>query len=133
MHKTVVLLPRIMSEKAYRVSQLHRTYVFDIPKGLNKQSVAQAVSAQFDVTVTDVNIANRPGKAKRTITKRRQAKGRDVASRKAYVTVAEGQSLPIYAAAEEAEAKQEAIQEKVDKAVSKQADKEAKKTAKEKK
>jgi len=126
MSKTVTLLPRIMSEKAYRVSQLHRTYVFDIPQGLNKQSVAQAVAVQFDVTVTNVNILNRPGKAKRTVTKRLQARGRDVASRKAYVTIAVGQSLPIYAAAEEAEAKQEAVQEKVDKAVAKQAAKEAK-------
>jgi len=126
MSKSIVLLPRIMSEKAYRVSQDHRTYVFDIPQGLNKQSVAGAIAAQFDVTVTKVNITNRPGKAKRSITKRRQYKGRDVASRKAYVTVAEGQSLPIYAAVEEEEAKQEALQEKMDKAVAKQADKEAK-------
>ncbi|HET6924304.1 MAG TPA: 50S ribosomal protein L23 [Candidatus Saccharimonadales bacterium] len=126
MSKNVTLLPRIMSEKAYRLSHETRTYIFDIPQGLNKQSVARAVAAQFDVTVTNVNIANKPGKAKRTLTKRRQAQGRDVASRRAYVTVAEGQSLPIFAAVEEAEEKQEAIQEKVEKATAKQAAKEAK-------
>lgn len=131
MFSSITLTPRL-SEKTYGLSQLSRTYVFDIPKGLNKQSVAHAVAAQFDVTVTNVSITNIPGKAKRTVTKRRQARGRDAAKRKAYVTLAEGQSLPFFAAAEETEAKQEAIQEKVDKAVSKQAEKQSKKAAKEK-
>jgi len=127
MFKTVFLNPRL-SEKAYGLSQTRRTYVFDIPVGLNKHSVAHAVTAQFDVKVVSVNIANIPGKAKRTITKRKQVPGRDAATRKAYVTLAEGNSLPFFAAAEEAEAKQEAVQEKVDKAVAKQAEKEAKPT-----
>jgi large subunit ribosomal protein L23 len=125
MDKSVILTPRL-SEKSYGLSQKERTYVFDIPAGLNKHGVARAVAAQFEVIVTDVNIANFPGKAKRTITKRRQAKGRDAATRKAYVRLAEGQSLPIFAAVEEAEAKEEATQSKIDKAVAKQADKEAK-------
>lgn len=129
MYKTIVLKPRL-SEKTYGLSQTSRTYTFDVPAGTNKHSVARAVAAQYEVTVTNVNIANIQGKAKRTMTKRKQYRGRDVDIKKAYVTLAEGQSLPLFAADEEAEAKQDAIQEKVDKVALKQAEKEAKEAAK---
>ncbi len=126
MYKTIALKPR-MSEKAYGLSQTARTYVFEVPKGTNKQSVAHAVALQFDVVVASVNIANIAGKAKRSVRKGgRQVKGYESDTRKAYVTLTEGQSLPIFAAAEEAEAKEEATQAKVDKALTKQAQKEAK-------
>ena len=49
---------------------------------------------------------------------------------KSYVTLAEGNSLPIFAAIEEAEAKVEATQEKVEKAAAKAAEKAAKKSCK---
>jgi large subunit ribosomal protein L23 len=129
MYKSIALVPRL-SEKTYGLSQTNRVYTFDVPGNVNKHSVARAVAEQFEVTVTNVNIANIQGKAKRTITKRRQVKGREADYKKAYVTLAEGQSLPLFAADEEAEAKQGAIQEKVDKAAAKQAEKEAKEAAK---
>jgi large subunit ribosomal protein L23 len=133
MYKQLILKPR-MSEKAYAQSQTARTYVFDVSGEVNKQSVARAVEQQFEVKVANVNIANIPGKAKRTIYKGGKAvAGRESATKKAYVTLAEGNSLPIFAAIEEEEAKQEATQEKVDKAAAKLADKQAKKAAKEKK
>jgi len=131
MYKSIILKPRL-SEKSYSLSA-NRTYVFDVPTDINKHTIARAVAAQYEVTVTNVNIANIAGKAKRTITKRRQLPGRDVDIKKAYVTLAEGQSLPLFAAVEEADAKQDAVQDKIDKAALKQAEKEAKKAAKESK
>lgn len=127
MYKTVILKPR-MSEKAYGLSQKARTYVFDVPGNLNKHDVARAIEAQFDTKVQTVNITNIPGKAKRTVAAkgRKQYKGREADTKKAYVLLAEGQSLPIFAAIEEEEAKQEATQAKIDKAATKQAEKEAK-------
>ena len=126
MTKIIALKPR-MSEQAYAMSQTSQTYVFMVPVGTNKHSVARAVTAQFEVEVDTVNIANIAGKAKRTVRKGgRQTKGRTADARKAYVTLKEGHSLPIFAAVEEAEAKEEATQEKVDKAAAKQAEKEAK-------
>ena len=128
MYKTITLKPR-MSEKAYGLSQTARTYIFEVPVGANKHTVARAVAAQFEVTVENVNITNIAGKAKRTVRKGgRQVKGHESDMRKAYVTLAEGQSLPIFAAVEEAEAKEEATQAKIDKAVAKQTDKETKPT-----
>jgi ribosomal protein L23 len=127
------LLPRL-SEKAVAQSQTG-TYVFVVPTDANKHSVARAIEAQFAVTVTEVNISILKGKAKRTVSQkgRRQLKGRTADAKKAYVTLAEGQKLPIFDAIEEEEAKQAETQEKLTKAAEKQAEKEAKKAAKEKK
>jgi large subunit ribosomal protein L23 len=130
MYKTLTLRPRL-SEKALATSQ-NGTYVFVVPGDANKHSVARAVEAQFEVQVTDVRILNVKGKAKRTITKggRRVMNGSASDIKKAYVTLVSGQSLPIFAAVEEEEAKQEKLQEQVDKAAAKQAEKEAKDAAK---
>lgn len=126
MSMSMVLKPR-MSEKAYGLSQLTNTYVFEVPRTANKHTVAEAVAAQFEVTVTNVRIANKKGKAKRTFVKRsRPVEGREAASKRAYVTVAEGEIIPVFAAVEEAEKEQEKKQA----AVSKATEKAAKKTAK---
>jgi large subunit ribosomal protein L23 len=130
MYKEIALKPRL-SEKSYAQSA-NRVYVFAVPSDANKHSVARAVEAQFDVKVTGVNILNLKGKAKRTVSQkgRRQLSGSTSDTKKAYVTLAEGNSLPIFAAEEEAEAKQEKVQAQVDKAAAKVADKEAKEAAK---
>jgi large subunit ribosomal protein L23 len=128
MSKTITLRPRL-SEKTYGLSE-RRVYVVEIPKDVNKHSVARAVEAQFEVKVTNVNIANVKGKAKRTISisgkRMKNAEGKRSDIKKAYVTLAEGHSLPFFAAIEEEEQKEQATQEKVDKAVAKQTAKEAK-------
>lgn len=127
------LLPRL-SEKAVAVSQ-NGVYVFVVPADATKHTVAKAVAAQFAVTVTAVNISILKGKAKRTVSQkgRRQLQGRTSDVKKAYVSLAEGQKLPIFDAIEEEEAKQAETQEKLSKAAEKAAEKEAKKAAKEKK
>lgn len=133
MSKHITLKPKL-SEKTYAQS-LSRVYAFEVPRDANKHTVARAVEAQFEVKVTEVNITNHKGKAKRTISQggRRVANGREAATKKAYVTLAEGNSLPFFAAIEEAEEKQASTQAKVEKAAEKSAAKEAKKEAKAKK
>jgi large subunit ribosomal protein L23 len=124
--KLMTLVPR-MSEKAYAVSQALNTYVFVVPKSANKQSIAQAVSIQFEVTVTCVNITNVNGKVIRTYRKRSRGDvGRQSDYKKAYVTLKEGDSLPLFAAVEEQEAKTEKLQEAAEKAAEKRAKKEKK-------
>jgi large subunit ribosomal protein L23 len=130
MDKTVVLTP-ILSEKAYALSQTRNTYVFVVPHGTNKHTVARAVAAQFEVTVTGVNITNISGKVKRTVRKSgRAVMGRQSDIRKAYVTLKAGESLPVFAALEEqvqeAEKTEKAVAKVTEKAT-KKADKEAKK------
>lgn len=128
-----VLKPR-MSEKAYGVSQQRNTYVFDVEGDTNKHSVARAVSEQYSVTVTAVRVVNLKGKVKRTVRKGgRPVMGRQSDVKKAYVTLKSGDTLPIFAAIEEAEAKEAKVQENLEKAAAKQEAKEAKKSKKEEK
>ncbi len=120
--KDLILKPRL-SEQTYSQAQT-RVYVFDVPKDANKHMVARAVAAQFDVKVDAVNITVIKGKRKRTISlsgKRSvNAEGMRTDIKKAYVKLAEGNSLPIFAAVEESEKKEEAAQEQAEKAIAKQ-------------
>jgi large subunit ribosomal protein L23 len=130
MSKHLILRPRL-SEKTYGLSE-NRVYVVDVPTNANKHGIARAVEAQFEVKVDKVNITNIKGKAKRvmSITGKRMnnAEGRRAGIKKAYVTLAEGHSLPFFAAVEEEEQKEQKFQDQVDKAAAKQAAKEEKAT-----
>ena len=131
MSKTMLLTPRL-SEKSYGLAQAKAVYVMDVPAAANKQSISAAVAAQFEVGVTNVRTTNIKGKAKRTIrSKGRQVeRGRSSDFKKAYVTLKEGDSLPFFAAVEEAEVKSEKTQEVAAKAIEKQTAKELKQASK---
>lgn len=108
----MALRPR-MSEKTYALSEERNTYAFEIPPGANKNTVASAVMAQFDVTVTRVRIAKSPAKSKRSYRRRGRSVYRGTTSgiRKAYVTLKDGENIPIFTAAVEA-AEKSAAKEK---------------------
>ncbi len=118
--KSLLLIPR-MSEKAYGLSQQRNVYVFDIPRNANQTMVAQAVAAQFDVTVVGVNVTTIKGKAKRTVVRggRRSKSGRQSDTKKAYVKLKPGDTLPFFAAVAEEEAKEKETQVKAAKALEK--------------
>ncbi len=121
MSRSMNLKPRL-SEKSYGLSQVRNTYVFDVPGDSNKQTVAEAVRDQYEVTVENVNIANINGKHKRTFLNRRGkfVRGQRSNVKKAYVTLKEGDKLPIFAAEEEQEAKAEKAAEKAAKKTKKE-------------
>ena len=115
MSKTLLLKPRI-SEKAYGQSLAKNTYVFVVPTDANRTEVAEAVQAQFEVTVTGVNILNVKGKAKRTVRKGgKQSNGKDNDIKKAYVTLKEGDTIAVFAT-EDDKAKEEQANERASKA-----------------
>ena len=128
MSKHLILRPRL-SEKTYGLSE-NRVYVVDVPSSANKHNVTRAVEAQFEVKVTKVNMTNIKGKAKRVMSatgkRYSNAEGKRGDIKKAYVTLAEGHSLPFFAAVEEEEQKEQKLQEQVDKAAAKQAVKDEK-------
>ena len=98
----MALKPRI-SEKTYGLSQTRNTYVFVVPTDANKVTVAQAVAAQFNVTVEDVNIMKVKGKVKRSYRKGgRPGVGQRADIKKAYVRLKAGDEIPVFAAMEEA-------------------------------
>lgn len=122
----MALKPR-MSEKAYAQSKERRTYVFVVPMTSNKVTVAAAVSSQFGVTVTDVNISITKGKPKRSYKRGgRPITGKNVDIKKAYVRVKDGDQIPVFAAIDEEEAKAEKTAEAIEKAAAKKAKKESK-------
>ncbi|MBX4201292.1 50S ribosomal protein L23 [Candidatus Saccharibacteria bacterium] len=106
--KHLVLKPRI-SEKGYAQSELHNTYIFDIPTDSNKFDVGKAVASQFDVTVTGVRVAAVPGKTIRAYRQRgrKSISAQRSDTKKAYVTLKAGDKLPIFAAVEDAEVPKE--------------------------
>lgn len=121
MSKLLSLTPR-MSEKAYGLSNERSTYVFSVPLSASKQQIARAVADQFEVSVVSVNTLKQKGKSLRTISTkgRRVAKGRQTQAKKAYVKLASGQSIPIFAATEEQEKKAADTQAAAAKALDKQ-------------
>lgn len=109
--KHMTLIPRV-SEKAYGLSQAPgiKTYIFEVPTDANKHSIARAISAQYEVTVTDVRTVVAKGKVKQTYRKgARPQAGQRSDIKKAYVTLKEGDTLPLFVeeAAEEAKAAKE--------------------------
>lgn len=134
MTEVIVLKPRV-SEKAYGLSGKENkanVYVFDVEGANNKHTVARAIEAQFNVSVTTVNMTNLKGKAKRTVRKGgRPIAGRTSDVKKAYVTLKLGDSIPIFAAMEAETAKEEKTNEQFAKAAEKAAAKEEKQAAKE--
>lgn len=120
MTNLTVLKPR-MSEKTYASSQSTNTYVFDVPTSSNKHEIASQVSSQFSVDVINVRTATIKGKRKRTV----RRGGRSVIGvrsnfKKAYVTLKDGDSLPIFAAIEEQEKKEAKAAEKAQKKAKKE-------------
>lgn len=96
MSKTMVIKPK-MSEKAYALSQLVNTYVFDVPTTANKVTVAAAVESRFDVVVEEVRIVVVKGKVKKSYQKRnRPVDGKRAKAKKAYVRLAEGSSINLF-------------------------------------
>lgn len=112
MSKSMLLKPRI-SEKAYGLSQTSQVYVFQVPSDANKLTVKQAVADQFEVTVLSVNMANSKGKVKRSIRRGgRATMGRRSDFKKAYVTIKEGESIPLFAAEDDTQKSKEAAEKK---------------------
>jgi large subunit ribosomal protein L23 len=131
MSKLLVLKPRL-SERTYAQAQTAQVYVFQVAHDANKHMVARAVEAQFDVKVDAVNITNVKGKQKSTVSitgRRRGISGSRSDLKKAYVKLAKGFSLPVFAAIEETQEKEQAAQEQADKAMTKQLRQDSKKPA----
>ncbi len=105
MEFAMTLKPRV-SEKAYALSQTAGVYVFEVPQDSNKLTIARAVASLYNVSVVSVNIVNTDGKNKRTYRKRiGWITGKKSDVKKAYVTLKKGDSIAIFPAEEDKDAK----------------------------
>ena len=92
-----VLIKPILSEKANKQSEKMNRYTFIVDRKANKLEIKKAVESFYGVTVTAVNTTVTPGKNKSRFTKSGVISGRKPAYKKAYVTVAEGETIDLYA------------------------------------
>ncbi len=83
-----------ISEKSARLAE-HNQYVFVVAPTATKADVRVAVEKLFDVSVKQVNLVNTKGKVKAF----RQRAGNRQGKRKAYVRLADGQTIDVSARA----------------------------------
>lgn len=97
MNLNEVLVKPILTEKANNQQEKLRRYAFRVSRKANKLEIKTAVEAFYGVSVVDVNTVVVPGKNKTRYTKAGFIKGVKSAYKKAYVTVAEGETIDLYA------------------------------------
>ncbi len=92
-----VLIKPILTEKANNQQEKLRRFTFRINRKANKLEVKKAVEEMYGVSVVDVNTVVVPGKSKTRSTKAGLIKGVKPSYKKAYVTLAEGETIDLYA------------------------------------
>ena len=92
-----ILVKPILTEKANNQQEKLRRYAFKVNRRANKLEIKKAIEEFYGVSVTDVNTVVVPGKNKTRYTKAGFIKGVKPAYKKAYVTVAEGETIDLYA------------------------------------
>lgn len=92
-----VLVKPILTEKANNQQEKLRRYAFKVSRKANKLEIKKAIETFYSVSVTDVNTVVVPGKNKTRFTKAGFIQGVKPAYKKAYVTVAEGETIDLYA------------------------------------
>ena len=92
----ISIFPRA-TEKAYGMVK-DNVYVFDVPVTANKQQILAAIETQFSVKTVSIKTLIQSGKAIRTSTGKRSrpttVNRKDL--KKAYVTLAKGDSIKVF-------------------------------------
>lgn len=97
MKKTVFDIIRrpIITEKSNYLSSYLNQYVFEVDYEATKTTIKDAIETIFDVKVDRVNVMIVPAKQSRSMRTRRM-RTRTGAYKKAIVTLAEGERIPIF-------------------------------------
>ena len=85
---SVLIAPHV-TEKSSLAMQNHNQYTFRVRRDATKTDIRKAVELMFDVKVAGVQVVNEPGKSRRF----GQRAGRTQDWKKAYVSLAQGQSI----------------------------------------
>ena len=84
-----VLIAPHVTEKSATAMQNHNQYTFRVRKEATKTDIKAAVELMFEVKVKGVQVVNEPGKSRRF----GKVTGRTQDWKKAYVSLAQGQSI----------------------------------------
>jgi large subunit ribosomal protein L23 len=90
-----VIFEPVVSEKSYGLLDAN-VYTFKVHRDASKPEIRDAIQAIFDVRVTKVNTLNRKGKRVRN--RRTGVYSTKSSSKRAVVTLAEGDSIPLFEA-----------------------------------
>ena len=85
----------IITEKSNYLSSYLNQYVFEVDYNATKTTIKDAIETIFDVKVQRVNVMIVPAKQSRSMQNRRM-RTRSSAYKKAIVTLAEGERIPIF-------------------------------------
>lgn len=91
-----ITIKPIVTEKATAISEKLNCYTFAVSPCANKYQIKALIEEMYGVKVVKVNTALYAGKRKQRYTKGGLIKGSTSAFKKAYVTVAEGQTIDYY-------------------------------------
>ncbi len=100
MNPSQVLIKPVLSEKANKQAEKSNRYTFVVDRKANKLEIKKAIESFYGVQVEAVNTSVVPSKLKSKYTKAGYVVGRKPAKKKATVTVAEGDTIDIYNAAD---------------------------------
>ena len=92
-----ILIKPLITEKSEGLAGTQNNYCFQVDKRANKLEIKKAIEDFYGVNVLDVNTAVAPGKNKARYTKAGFIQGMKSAYKKAFVTVAEGETIDLYA------------------------------------
>lgn len=94
-HLYDVIRRPVITEKSTRLTDENNVYVFEVDMRANKNLIKEAVESIFDVDVLKVRTAIMPAKLGRRL---RKTYIRKKEWKKAYVTIAPGQSIDMFGA-----------------------------------
>ena len=97
MKLTEILIKPILTEKANGQQEKWRRYAFKVDRRANKLEIKSAIEQFYGVNVLEVNTLVVPGKNKTRSTKAGIISGIKSGYKKALVTVAEGETIDLYA------------------------------------
>jgi large subunit ribosomal protein L23 len=93
-HRDVIVRP-VVSEKSYTLLD-DNVYTFVVAPSASKPEIRDAIESIFGVTVLKVNTLNRKGKRKRN--RRTMTYGKRSDTKRALVTLAEGDTIELFEA-----------------------------------
>lgn len=91
-----ITIKPIITERATKLSEKRNCYTFRVSPDANKSQIKTLIEQLYGVKVVSVNTAVVRGKNKSRWTKSGLLRGKTAAWKKAYVTVADGQTIEFF-------------------------------------
>jgi large subunit ribosomal protein L23 len=92
----MVIQRPVITEKSTILKETENRYVFRVDLGANKRQIKKAVETMFSVKVMDVRTAVYRGKRTVVMNRAGRFEGYKSSWKKAYVTIAEGESIDLF-------------------------------------